>query len=53
MLRLKSNWKLPVNVRNRLDRHGLTPTQVLTTGAPSLFTYRTPRPFIFSVQTEP
>jgi len=48
----KSDWKLQLNVRNLLDHQGLVPTQVLTDGRPSIFTYRTPRQFILSVQVE-
>ncbi len=52
LLRLKSDWKLQLNVRNLLDRRGLIPTQVLTDGTPSIFTYRTPRQVIVSLQVE-
>ena len=50
--RLKSDWKLQLNVRNLFDQRGLVPTQVLTTGAPSIFTFRSPRQVILSLQTE-
>ncbi len=49
-LHLKSDWKLQVNVRNLLDSQGLIPTQVLTNGTPSIFTYRAPRQVILSLQ---
>jgi hypothetical protein len=52
VLNLRSDWKLQLNVRNVFDRRGLTPTQVLTDGTPSIFTYRTPRQIILSLQVE-
>ena len=52
ILHLKSDWKLQLNVRNLTDSRGLIPTQVLTDGTPSIFTYRTPRQFIVSLQLE-
>lgn len=52
LLRLKSDWKLQLNVRNLFDQRGLFPTQVLTTGAPSIFTFRSPRQVILSLQVE-
>ena len=50
--KLKSDWKMQLNVRNLLDGHGLIPTQVLTDGTPSIFTFRTPRQVILSLQVE-
>lgn len=50
--KLKSAWKLQLNVRNLLDGDGLIPTQVLTDGTPSIFTFRTPRQVILSLQVE-
>jgi outer membrane receptor protein involved in Fe transport len=51
-LRLKSDWRLQLNARNLTDSRGLVPTQVTTNGVPSIYTYRTPRQFIVSVQVE-
>ena len=41
--KLKSDWKLQLNVRNLLDWDGLIPTQALTDGTPSIFLFCSPR----------
>lgn len=51
-LRLKSNWKLQLNVRNLLDKQGLIPTHVLTDGTAKIFTYQTPRQIILTMNVE-
>jgi hypothetical protein len=50
--KLKSDWKLQLNIRNVLDGDGLIPTQVLTDGRPSIFTFRSPRQVILSLHVE-
>jgi outer membrane receptor protein involved in Fe transport len=48
----KSRWKAQVNVRNLFTRRGLIPTNALTDGTHSIFTYRTPQQFIFSLDVD-
>lgn len=48
----KPKWKVQVNVRNLFARRGLITTNVLSDGAPSIYTYRTPQQIIFSTELE-
>lgn len=52
LLKLKSKWKFQVNIRNLFARRGFIPTNVLTDGTPSVYTYRSPQQIIFSLDVE-
>lgn len=48
----KTDWRLQLNVRNLLGEDGYVPTQSKTDGSPMVYTYKTPRQFILSLETE-
>jgi outer membrane receptor protein involved in Fe transport len=52
LLRLKTDWRLQLNIRNLLGEEGYVPTQAKTDGTTMVYTYKAPRQFIFSVETE-
>jgi outer membrane receptor protein involved in Fe transport len=52
LFRTKSKVKFQVNVRNLFARRGFIPTNVLTNGTPSVYTYRSPQQIIFSVDLD-
>lgn len=51
-LGLKTDWRLQLNIRNLLGEDGYVPTQAKTDGTTMVYTYKAPRQFIFSVETE-